>query len=147
MLTSVVFCKYCKIVVEDGIHFLLVFSTCKDTLNRFGILQFDNCDTSSSHWKLARSRHDIAENCWIGVKQQSLTHNVDKTKHIKILISPQSFKDSKALCFFFCVIKILDRTKFRLLFQPTIFYNICLSVNSSEQNDVLITTTKNEEKK
>ena len=87
--------------MEDGIHFLLVFSKYKDTLKRFGILEFDNCDTSSSHWKLACSRHDIAENCWIGVKQQSLTHNVDKTKHIKNLISPQSFKDSKALCSFF----------------------------------------------
>jgi hypothetical protein len=31
--------------------------------------------SSSSHWKLTCSRHDIAENCWIGVKQQSLTHS------------------------------------------------------------------------
>jgi len=30
--------------------------------------------SSSCHWKLTCSRHEIAENCWIGVKQQSLTH-------------------------------------------------------------------------
>ena len=30
--------------------------------------------SSSSHWKLTCSRRDIAENCWIGVKQLSLTH-------------------------------------------------------------------------
>ena len=29
----------------------------------------------NSHWKLTCSRHDIAENCWAGVKQQSLTHS------------------------------------------------------------------------
>ena len=31
--------------------------------------------SSSFHWKLKCSRHDIAENWWIGVKQQSLTHS------------------------------------------------------------------------
>jgi hypothetical protein len=31
-------------------------------------------EQSGSHWKLTYSRHNIAENCWIGVKQQSLTY-------------------------------------------------------------------------
>ena len=33
--------------------------------------------TYKSHWKLICSCHDISENCWVGVKQQSLTQ--DKT--------------------------------------------------------------------
>ena len=31
--------------------------------------------SSSSHWQLTCSHHDIVKNCWIGVKQQSLTHS------------------------------------------------------------------------
>ena len=31
--------------------------------------------TSSCHWKLTCSHHGIAENCWIGVNQQSLTYS------------------------------------------------------------------------
>jgi hypothetical protein len=31
---------------------------------------------SSSHWKLTCSCYDIAENCWVGVKQHSLTMTI-----------------------------------------------------------------------
>ena len=33
-------------------------------------------NSSSFYWKLTCSRHDITENCWVGVKQQSLTHSL-----------------------------------------------------------------------
>ena len=33
------------------------------------------CTSSSSHLRLTFSRHDMAENCWVGIKQQSLTHS------------------------------------------------------------------------
>ena len=42
------FCKYCKNLVEDEIHFLLVFPTYKDVRNKFGILEFDNFDQTKN---------------------------------------------------------------------------------------------------
>ena len=46
--------------------------------------------SSSFHWKLTCSRHDIAENWWIGVKQQSLTHSLslerDSISHTLVVI-------------------------------------------------------------
>jgi len=32
--------------------------------------------SSSFHWKLTGLLHDIAKNCWVDIKQQSLTHFV-----------------------------------------------------------------------
>jgi len=42
--------------------------------------------SSSSHWKLTCSRHDIAENCCVGVKQQSLAPIFDYWKKKNFII-------------------------------------------------------------
>jgi len=42
-------------------------------------------NASSFHRKLTCSRHDISENCWVGVKQQSLTENEIKMNDNEVL--------------------------------------------------------------
>jgi hypothetical protein len=39
--------------------------------------------SSPSHWKLTCSRHDMAEKCSCGIKQQSLTHSMSKFQSMK----------------------------------------------------------------
>ena len=53
------------------------FSVCLVTeINYFVDYYLSFCPSfGNSHWQLTCSRHDIAENCWAGVKQQSLTHS------------------------------------------------------------------------
>jgi hypothetical protein len=48
----------------------------QDNVSELSDMSSTKWTSSSSHWMLTCSRHDIAENCWVGVKQQSLTHSL-----------------------------------------------------------------------
>ena len=57
----------------------LLFQHYKNPTQRVGLEQGvirTRKSTSSSHLILTCSCHDIAENCWVGVKQQSLLHSL-----------------------------------------------------------------------